>query len=132
MAKPNRSYEDLQVWRKSIALCKQVYVISKLFPKEELFGLTSQMRRAAVSIASNIAEGCARNSTKEFNQFIAVALGSAAELKTQIIICQEIGLLKAEIGDSLRLQTVEIEKMLAGLQNSLISAKNLQLTTCNS
>lgn len=83
-------YKDLAVWQKSINFTVEIYKLTQTFPKEELYGLTSQIRRAAVSIPSNIAEGNERNSHKEFNQFLHIALGSAAELDTQLLIAKEL------------------------------------------
>jgi four helix bundle protein len=85
------NYKDLLVWQKGIALVKLIYQITQTFPAEEKFGLVSQMRRAAVSIPSNIAEGQARHSTGEFVQFLSHAEGSVAELETQLIIAVELG-----------------------------------------
>jgi hypothetical protein len=81
-SKKSRSYRDLEVWKRSIELVKDIYEATSQFPPAENFGLVQQIRRAAVSIPSNIAEGQFRNSTKEFKQFLAIALGSAAEVKT--------------------------------------------------
>jgi four helix bundle protein len=85
-----RSYKDLVVWQKGIALAKLVYQVTRAFPSEEKFGLVAQMRRAAVSIPSNIAEGQARHTTGEFIQFISHAEGSVAELDTQLILSMEL------------------------------------------
>ncbi len=82
------SYKDLQVWQKAVEFVKTVYSITKKFPEDEKFGLVNQMRRAAVSIASNIAEGKARNTDKEFLNFLYIARGSAAEVETQIFIAK--------------------------------------------
>lgn len=82
-----KSYKELKVWQKAMELVKEIYMLTEQFPKDELYGLRSQMERAAVSIPSQIAEGYLRRHRKEFIQFIAVALGSAAELETQILIC---------------------------------------------
>ncbi len=90
MENNTRSYKDLVVWRKGIALAKVVYGITRRFPSEEKFGLVAQMRRAAVSIASNIAEGQARHTTGEFIQFISHAEGSLAEVDTQLILSIEL------------------------------------------
>src|SRR4030042_1837369 len=92
----SRSYRDLEVWKLSIDLVKKVYQITHNFPASEKFGLINQIRRAAVSIPSNIAEGQGRNSTKEFKQFLAISLGSVAELETQLIIAKEIEYLALE------------------------------------
>jgi four helix bundle protein len=86
-----KTHKDLNVWKESMTLAKEVYRLTKNFPKEETFGLVSQMRRAAVSIPSNIAEGAARNSNKEFIQFLHVSLGSLAELETQLLLSKELG-----------------------------------------
>ena len=84
------TYKDLIVWQKSIKLVLEIYKITKEFPKEELYGLTSQMRRSAVSISSNIAEGRCRGTKKDFSQFLRISFGSGAELETQIIIAKEL------------------------------------------
>ena len=86
----SRSYQDLDVWKLSIDFVKQTYQLTQKFPKTEIYGLTNQIRRAAISIPSNIAEGQGRNSAKEFRQFLAIALGSIAEVETQLIIAREI------------------------------------------
>lgn len=86
-----RSFRDLRIWTKGIELVKKIYKITHTFPKEELFGLTSQLRRAAVSIPSNVAEGHIRNHQKEFKQFLFISLSSLAELETQLIIAKELG-----------------------------------------
>ncbi|HKO35452.1 MAG TPA: four helix bundle protein [Pyrinomonadaceae bacterium] len=91
-----KSYHDLLVWQKGIALVKRIYEITRTFPDSEKFGLVSQMRRAAVSIPSNIAEGQARHTTGSFIQFIAIDEGSVAELDTQLLIAIELGYCKSE------------------------------------
>jgi len=97
-------YRDLLVWQKGIALVKRIYQITQSFPAEEKYGLVSQMRRAAVSIPSNIAEGQARHTTGEFIQFISHAEGSVAELETQLIIAVELCYCnRADIDDTLHL-----------------------------
>ena len=93
MPSPVNSFQDLIVWQKAMALATDIYRVTHLLPKEELFGLTSQLRRAAVSIPSNIAEGQARNSPKEFLNFISIAKGSVAELITQLDLCTRLGYL---------------------------------------
>jgi len=111
---PIKSYKELIVWQKSIELVAAVYVITRLLPKSEIFCLISQMQRAVVGIASNIAEGFGRNHSKEFAQFLSIAFGSALELETQIIICKRqysnIDYSKAEILLS------EVQKMLRSLR----------------
>ncbi len=90
MSKEIRNHKDLEVWKKSMDLVSNIYKITESFPNKEFYGLTNQIRRAAVSIPSNIAEGAARNSKKEFIQFLYIALGSLSELETQIIIAQRL------------------------------------------
>ena len=109
-------FENLEVWKKSIVLVKEVYTIVKSFPKEENYALSDQVRRSAVSIPSNIAEGSGRNSSKEFVQFLYIALGSINELETQLIIAKEVGYLNDING--IRKKILEIKKML----NSLITS----------
>ena len=86
-----KTHKDLDVWRESMRLAREVYRITATFPREELYGLVSQMRRAAVSVPSNIAEGAARASTKEFTQFLYTASGSLSELETQLLLATELG-----------------------------------------
>jgi four helix bundle protein len=114
-----KSYRDLIVWQKSLALVVQIYTLTRAFPKEELFGLTSQMRRAAVSVPSNIAEGQARNTAGEFRQFLGIAKGSLAELDTQTGLACQLGYVNQETQESLLRDFEEISKMLNGLQKSL-------------
>ena len=112
-------YQDLLVWQKGILLVKRIYEITRSFPGDEKFGLISQMRRAAVSIPSNIAEGQARNIRGEFIQFISHAEGSNAELSTQLIIAVELGYCtKAELQDALELSS-DLRKMLNSLRRKL-------------
>ncbi len=108
-----KNHYDLDVWKKSIKLVKDIYEISKFFPKEEIYGLTSQIRRAAVSIPSNIAEGASRQSNKEFIQFLYIALGSCSEVETQIIIAKELSFINDT--KSILNQIKEIKKMINGL-----------------
>ena len=86
-----KTHKDLDAWKRSLDLVEMVYKVSKEFPKEELYGLINQLRRAAVSIPSNIAEGAARGSKKEFIQFLHIALGSLSEVETQLIIANRLG-----------------------------------------
>ena len=116
-----KNYRDLQVWQKSIEWVEAIYNASKNFPQDERFGLTSQVRRAAVSVAANIAEGAERTSTGEFLQFLGIARGSPAEVETLLILAERLGLLRTEQRDTLLAQASEIGKMLVGLQRSLRS-----------
>lgn len=121
----SRSYKDLVVWQKSIALCKLVYVTCDSFPKSELYGLASQMKRAAISVASNIAEGQARQHLGEFRQFLAIANGSLAELDTQRIIAEELHLIDRSRSVELDAAITEIRKMLYALSSKAqVIAKN--------
>jgi len=113
------SHKDLKVWQKGIELVKSIYEITQSFPSNEQFGLVSQMRRAAVSIPSNIAEGCGRNSDKELIHFLYIALGSASELETQIIISQELSLLQPEKSEQMQSLIFEIIKMTSSLIKSI-------------
>ena len=114
-----RNYRDLVVWQKGIELTIDIYKLTSNFPESEKYGLTNQLRRAAVSIPSNIAEGHARKSDKEFGRFLRIALGSCAEIDTQIIISKELEYLPEDIGTGLSARVVEIQKMIYGLIKSL-------------
>ncbi|MEW6162619.1 MAG: four helix bundle protein [Nitrospirota bacterium] len=112
-----KDYKELNVWRKGIELVIKVYRITRDFPREETYALTDQIKRAAVSISSNIAEGASRNTTKEFIQFLYIALGSAAELETLLLISERVGYL--ENMDNLASDIISIRKMLNSLILSL-------------
>jgi four helix bundle protein len=114
-----KSHKDLDVWKAAVALAKDVYLLTSKFPKEELFGLSAQMRKCTVSIASNIAEGAARQSNKEFVQFLYIALGSAAELETQLLISSEVGHATPADAERLDREVARIRKMLYGLIQSV-------------
>ena len=116
---PTRSYKDLVVWQKGIALAKLVYQLTKNFPSEEKFGLVAQMRRAAVSVPSNIAEGQARRTTGEFIQFISHAEGSIAELDTQLILSIELKFCSNTAADPAFALIDEIRRMLNALRRKL-------------
>jgi len=107
-----KTHKDLDVWKESIELARLVYLITSKFPKEELYGITQQIRRSAVSISSNIAEGAARNSKKEFIQFLYISLGSLAELETQLLLSEKLGFIQ-NIGCEINIE--RIRKMLVGL-----------------
>ncbi len=113
------NYRDLLVWQKGMELVKAVYTITKPFPPEEKFGLVAQMRRAAVSVPSNIAEGQARKSTAEFVHFISNAEGSVAELDTQLALCVELGFCAAANAETALGMVTELRKMLNALRRSL-------------
>lgn len=112
-------FKDLEVWQKSIKLVKQVYQSTGQFPKTEQFALTSQIRRSAVSIPSNISEGHERKGIKEFSHFVSIALGSAAELETQLIIAGELSYLSGDEAALLLAPIQSVRMMLIKLYNSL-------------
>lgn len=113
------SFKDLIVWQKSILLVKQLYKLTGIFPSEEKFGLISQLRRAAVSVPSNIAEGQARRTTADFIHFVSNAEGSLAEVETQLIIAVELSFCSQAQADTCYSLIVEIRKMLNALRRSL-------------
>ena len=110
-----RNYRGLLVWQNGIALVKGIYLATKQFPSDERFGLTNQMRRAAVSIPSNIAEGHARQHRKEFRQFLHITLGSLAELDTQLIVARDLEYISDEEVAGLGDKLTELRKMTCGL-----------------
>jgi four helix bundle protein len=114
-----KTHKDLEVWKNSIRLVTTIYSVTKGFPKEELYGLTNQMRRCAVSIPSNIAEGAARNTTKEFIHFLHIARGSLAELETQLIVCHNLSYITDEIFTDFENEIKIIGGQLSGLLRSL-------------
>jgi four helix bundle protein len=115
-------FKNLIVWQKSVDLAVDIYAVTKEhFPSEEKFGLTNQMTRCAVSIASNIAEGAGRNTTPDFNKFLGIATGSSFELETQIIIAKRMNFLPEEKSLKIEAQIEEIQKMIFNLQKKLKS-----------
>lgn len=119
-----KSYNELIVWRKSIELVEQIYAVTRDFPQAEIYCLTNQIRRSAISIPSNIAEGQARKTTKDFLNFLSIAQGSRAELETQIIIANRLEYVDDDKAEQLLSTLTEIAKMLYSLSSTL----NLQLT----
>ncbi len=114
-----KNYKELVVWQKSYQLCIETYRITKGFPKEERFGLTSQTRRAAISTPSNIAEGYGRKTTREYVHALYVAYGSTCELETQVMLSRDLGFITAEDMKRLQEGIGEIERMLKALIKSL-------------
>ena len=114
-----RAHKRLDVWRESMTLATDIYKLTELFPKSEIYGLTSQMRRAAVSVPSNIAEGAARYSDKEFSQFLNIAGGSLSELDTQIEISLNLGYLTEDHRYKIDRRVSSISAKLAGLINKV-------------
>ncbi len=115
----SRSYQDLEVWKLAVDFVKKIYQVTANFPAAEIYGLTNQIRKAAISVPSNIAEGQGRNSSREFRQYLAIALGSLAEIETQLIIAKEINYLSAEELNPLLSILDRIRKMTKGLSNTL-------------
>ena len=114
-----KSYRELIAWQKAMDLVVQVYEMTRTFPREEIYGLTSQLRRAAVSIPSNIAEGQGRRSSKEFVRFLGIAYGSLQETETQIILATRLGYLEAVQEAQVLEQCAEVGKLINGLTNAL-------------
>ena len=112
-------FKKLEVWRKARVVAKDIYICCQSFPKEEIFGLTSQIKRSVISIPSNIAEGCGRDSKKQFSYHLNVALGSTFELETQLLIAKDLEYLKEEDQEKLITKLEEIAKMIFGLKKSL-------------
>ena len=114
-----KSFRELKVWDRAIELSVLVYQFTDNFPGREIYGLTSQMRRASVSVASNIAEGSARGTTKDFRQFVKIAQGSNCELQTQLTISRRLGFGHDEKRDDVDKLSAEVGKMLSGLSQHL-------------
>ncbi|WP_296148038.1 four helix bundle protein [uncultured Flavobacterium sp.] len=112
-------FKELEIWKKSRKFCSEIYNITATFPAEEKFGLTNQLRRASVSIPSNIAEGSSRNSQKDFSRFLEIAIGSAYEIETQLLIASDLGFLKIESLESLTNNIEEIIKMTSRFRATL-------------
>lgn len=115
----SRSYKDLEVWKLAVDFVKKVYQVTAKFPAAEIYGLTNQIRKAAISIPSNIAEGQGRISSREFRQYLSIALGSLAEIETQLIIAKEINYLSSEELNPLLSILDRIRKMTKGLSKTL-------------
>ena len=111
----NKPHKKLTVWQKAMDLVLKVYTITSRFPKSEVYGLTSQTRRAAISIPSNIAEGASRRTKKEFLQFLYIAKGSLSELDTQLELAKGLGFFSLESWEALDGEMVDIDKMISGL-----------------
>jgi four helix bundle protein len=118
-----QSFKDLLIWKKSMELVTEIYKLTRCFPKEEQYGLTSQIRRAAVSIPSNIAEGKGRKTSKEFHQFLVHARGSLWEVETQLLIAENLGYLTRELGERVEKKTSELGRILSGFLTAVSSRR---------
>lgn len=114
-----QSFRNLKVWEKAHAMTLDVYRSTRAFPRQELYGLTSRMRRSSASIGANIAEGCCRNGDKDFGRFVQIAAGSAGELEYHIVLARDPGSLTAHDYQRLSAETIEVKKMLASLLQKL-------------
>ena len=114
-----KTHKDLDVWKNSIELVTEIYNITRDFPKDEIYGLTSQIKRSSVSVPSNIAEGAARKNEKEFIYFLFISRGSLAELETQITIALNLKYLKQSVFDAVSSKIIIVRKQLSGLINHL-------------
>tara|TARA_R110002124_G_scaffold199100_1_gene365935 strand:- start:219 stop:572 length:354 start_codon:yes stop_codon:yes gene_type:complete len=115
------NFKNLKVWQKSVDLAVKIYQITSEFPVSEKFGMTSQMRRAGVSIPSNIAEGTAKSSSKSFSNSLEISLGESFELETQLIIAERVSLISNEIANDLEADISEIQRMIVGFKATLNS-----------
>jgi four helix bundle protein len=125
------SYRDLEVWKQTKDLVRLIYEVTKAFPKEEQFGLTNQLRRASVSIPSNIAEGCGRNHSKDSIQFFFISRGSLYEVETQIIVSFDLGYITIEEQNSILDNIKSCKRLLNGFINYFQNKGDQQLTTIN-
>jgi four helix bundle protein len=114
-----QSYRDLKVWERAMELAEQSYALTRQFPKEEMFGMTAQIRRAGASVPANIAEGYGRDSRKEYVQFLRIAQGSLKELETHILLARRVGLCTEQAAEPVLTQADEVGKMLRALIRSL-------------
>jgi len=114
-----RDFRSLKVWQKAHQITLRVYTATRRFPKEELYGLTSQVRRAAASIPTNVAEGCGRSGEAELARFLNIAMGSASELEYQLLLAHDLKLLDADEHQSLSVDVIEVKRMLTSLVQKL-------------
>jgi four helix bundle protein len=112
-------FKELEIWKRSRLFCSMIYQITSSFPTDEKFGLTNQLRRASVSIPSNIAEGSSRNSNKDFSRFLEIAIGSAYEIETQLLIALDLGFIITDELDKSIIELNEIIKMISRFRSSL-------------
>ena len=122
-----RPFRKLHVWQKAHRLTVQLYRVTKAFPREEQYGLTSQIRRSAASICANIAEGCGRGTAREFARFIQIALGSASELEYHLVLALDLGLVSGDLHRQLETEVVDVKRMLSGLARRLVTDGRRQI-----
>ncbi len=123
-----QSYKDLNVWQGAMDLAESVYIYTNGLPKEERYGLVNQMRRAAVSVPSNIAEGHSRRGARDYMQFVSIAIGSAAELETQILLAQRLKYGETEVCESILFNIKHVRRMLHALRNALDAKDGVKKT----
>ena len=114
-----RNYRDLQVWTKAHSLTLELYRLSRVFPRDEIYGITAQLRRAAASIGANLAEGCGRRGNSEFARFVKIALGSASELDYHLLLCRDLKLMEESNYQRVSEDLVAVRKMLTSLLNTI-------------
>ena len=112
-------FKELEIWKRSRKFCSEIYQVTSRFPSDEKFGLTNQLKRAAVSVPSNIAEGSSRNSNKDFSRFLEIAIGSAYEIETQILIASDLGFITITESEKLVNELAEIVKMISRFRSTL-------------
>lgn len=120
-----KSYSELVVWQRAMELAEMVYALSTGFPSSERFGLTAQIRRAVISVPSNIAEGHERRSRKEYRRFLTIACGSLAELETQLLLCVRVGLVKESAIETSMAHADEVGRMLRAIERRLRPARDV-------
>jgi len=118
-----RDFRTLTVWEKAHRLALSTYQLTRTFPKEELYGISAQVRRASVSVAANIAEGCGRTGNGEFQRFLSVAMGSAREVEYLLLLCHDLGLIATESYKDVNGQGVEVQRMLGSLIRKVEAAR---------
>ena len=114
-----RNYRDLKTWHKAHKLTLELYKASRQFPKEKMYGLTSQLRRSASSIGANLAEGCGRQTNAEFARFVRISMGSASELDYHLLLSRDLGFLEADAYEHASKSLIEVRKMLASLLSTV-------------
>lgn len=119
------NYKELKIWIKTRELVKEIYLITEKFPQEEKFGLTSQIRRAVISISSNIAEGSGKSSDREFNRYLEIAYSSAFELESQIILSEDLSFISNRVSTEILSQVQQIQKMIYSFSKTIINKRQI-------